>query len=847
MVAVVGEETGDRYQNRPGAIEVVSAKSNPTLADTDGDGLNDSAERRLGTDAMAADSDGDGVRDAAETAQAAGDPTMYDVAPPTVTISRAVHEDSEYSVDVLLTDPSGVQSYDVLLNGETEPTGSADGATRVAVNESIEVGVLEEITNSLGSTKLQIEVADAHGNEQRKLLYSSSNLVVETLKRQGLLEVLTTEDIYKLGIASGSMQSIGELTRMLQNLVEDPREFLSEMANVTKYVQLARNIEDVPGMLVKSYQRQMNATNPFYDMRERAVRDGKQSEYEAFEVGYYTGVVVFEVAASVAGGASVLSKVKKVDTLAGIADANRVQAALSYYRKAKKVKDGAKRTYVTGPATRLGGRMATKLADGKAVSVGKATEVFRGVKTVGKQWQIRDRVREIPSRKLQTLSSSGRENLGKLLDRLSRPEAAALGRLDRSTLRRLVGDCGSGNVVLFSGAAGAGDAIGSSTSGCGDWTNAKYGKLLETVARMDRDSTEGAFNGLAAVGKKLPSEKAGELGSLLLKNKDASLRVFSQIDTSSKAPKRIARVYADRSEKFERVLSMGMRGLDEAKRNALAKAKSRYLERIGKDLIEGNEISKYTKTYMESIRQLRDMERRGDVEIKNLPGLFTGVSRNGIQNAGHEAYKAVLVAGRQSTRKVEFEVHLKGAGKDIDYARKLASGATRYVEAKNFNGVGSPTKQWVREQLDAARGKFAPNSDIKDPDMQDKFVLELGAKVGNGFTKQDARQAVSQWLDDLEPNKQPLVDEVVFESQSGSITKVIIHDDGSVEVVEPRQRSIQRIPIPQTMESRAISPYSVRQRDFINDDSFVGLYRNECQPGVTDGAVGDADTIGALA
>src|SRR5262249_25884554 len=60
-----------------GATPTRHVTSDPTKADTDGDGLSDGQERALGTDPTAADTDADGLTDKAE------------VTPRTVTIVRA--------------------------------------------------------------------------------------------------------------------------------------------------------------------------------------------------------------------------------------------------------------------------------------------------------------------------------------------------------------------------------------------------------------------------------------------------------------------------------------------------------------------------------------------------------------------------------------------------------------------------------------------------------------------------------------------------------------------------------------------------------------------------------------
>lgn len=63
---------------RPGLIEARLVTSDPDLADTDGDGLDDFEERSLGTDPQRADTDGDGLSDLEEVQRWGTSPTSVD-------------------------------------------------------------------------------------------------------------------------------------------------------------------------------------------------------------------------------------------------------------------------------------------------------------------------------------------------------------------------------------------------------------------------------------------------------------------------------------------------------------------------------------------------------------------------------------------------------------------------------------------------------------------------------------------------------------------------------------------------------------------------------------------------
>ena len=71
--AIVVDETG-----LPDARTAKVALSDPLLADSDGDGLDDAEERAAGTDPMRADTDGDGLSDYAELKRWSTSPTSID-------------------------------------------------------------------------------------------------------------------------------------------------------------------------------------------------------------------------------------------------------------------------------------------------------------------------------------------------------------------------------------------------------------------------------------------------------------------------------------------------------------------------------------------------------------------------------------------------------------------------------------------------------------------------------------------------------------------------------------------------------------------------------------------------
>ena len=460
--AGVGDSNRDRYQNRQGAIDVVSAKSNPAYADTDGDGLidpreyhlysvslftsksdakqfrkalvnetlspsdyvthrsidtspfradedgdtlDDGQERKLGTIATDANSDGDPASDRVEMQKSAGDPTMYDVAPPTVEIISASKSDGDYHLEARVKDPSGVRSYTLFLDGEKEEGDSDVDQPKAEFKETVEVSNAKRFTSFFNNNELKLRVVDESGNEQTVLTMASSDVFSESLKEHAG-SWIDEDTIMKIGVMSGMSQSAGEILSQVRKLIENPKEFLGKLTNISRYLdiagKLAKNAEKIPGMLAAQYERKMQAANPYYDLQSGKITD--EREYHLFEGGFYTGVVLFEVGAAAAGGAGVASKFKKIDQVADLASNSKVQKALSYYRKAKKVERDGTRKYVTGPAARTGVRVAkwtrTRFDSGSAL----AKAAVRRTRTAGQQWRVTRAVQSISAGTRQQLS-----------------------------------------------------------------------------------------------------------------------------------------------------------------------------------------------------------------------------------------------------------------------------------------------------------------------------------------------------------------------------------------------------------------------------------------------------------
>ncbi|QLH80895.1 VWA domain-containing protein [Halosimplex pelagicum] len=398
----VGTDGGDPGQY----VTERSVTSNPLIDNTDFDELDDGREAELGTDPQSRDTDTDGTDDGDEVDEGY-DPTLFDITPPEIDVERAEYVTrtpkipnpwndegrliSFYAVRGSTSDPSGVASATIIIDGREYEVDDPNYFDR-----DIDARFLGTIQEGLATTKLKVRATDEYGNSRTTLAAARSNGLVEAVKQSGSLDSLSTSQALTLGTATGISSGTGQLTGTVQKVVTQPQQTFNEVTDLSKYEKLAKNLEDVPGLLVQSYQRQQRTANPYYRGGEVA----NQELYEDFRKGYYAGLVVFEVAQSATTG-----QVKKIDKVQQLAKKSRVTSAVKYYRSTR-----AK--YVTGPAALAGSRVTRRVAS--KVDVDASTTIRKTLsktRTVGQTWSLSRRLGDTPSGILRGLSERGRAQL----------------------------------------------------------------------------------------------------------------------------------------------------------------------------------------------------------------------------------------------------------------------------------------------------------------------------------------------------------------------------------------------------------------------------------------------------
>lgn len=115
-------------------LTTIEATSDPYLSDTDADFISDGEEVAQGTAPDRRDTDGDGITDFEES-QATSDPTLFDNTAPTVEIRSlsANAAKTEYDVTYVVTDQSGVEEIQFRKGGELQTTRAFGGVADTGV------------------------------------------------------------------------------------------------------------------------------------------------------------------------------------------------------------------------------------------------------------------------------------------------------------------------------------------------------------------------------------------------------------------------------------------------------------------------------------------------------------------------------------------------------------------------------------------------------------------------------------------------------------------------------------------------------------------------------------------
>jgi len=392
------ESDTDQYiTNRP-------VSSNPRVTDTDGDSLADGREELLGTHPNAADTDNDGHDDGEELDDET-DPTLFDVSAPTVEINEAQYESranpfakgplNYYDVNGAVSDQSAIASSTVIIDGEE----FENEINPRFFSRRIDAGILGGVEEGLTVTKIKVRVTDEHGNSRTVLASARSNGIVEAVEQSGGLDELPTGGAFVLGTATGISSGTGQLVGTVDSVVNSPRETYDSLTDLDKYEQVVSNADDIPGLLVDSYQNQQRAANPYY--RNDQIAD--ESRYQNFRRGYYSGLIVFEVAAA-AAGSSAAARARNIQQVQRAASAARATRAARYYR-------AARTRFVSAPASRVSSKVTRSVTSRVDFDSPVVQRTMAGTRTVGRSIRTGRYIANTPNRVLRDLNERGQAQL----------------------------------------------------------------------------------------------------------------------------------------------------------------------------------------------------------------------------------------------------------------------------------------------------------------------------------------------------------------------------------------------------------------------------------------------------
>ncbi|MDS0261033.1 hypothetical protein NDI56_16660 [Haloarcula sp. S1CR25-12] len=351
--------------NALGVLRKLNVSSDPLSADTDGDGLEDHEERRLGTSPTAADSDRDGSDDYDEVSNDY-DPTIHDHTAPTIEPLEVWSDGrgTEYKVTLSVWDQSGVDDVGIYKNGSSQRSvdGEGRGAMTFTRDFSIERtpgGTLGQVFSGLISpTTVDVEVEDTHGNERRQEV-SGPDSFGKMADVYSQIGIRTTKQKYisRLGFASGAGTVAGETVTGIVELATDPTGYANEMKELG--IMIANNpviLTKLPEMMSRQIRDQHETRNPF---------DRGEQYYTSFGGGWSLGYAAGTVGpGAVTGGSSSvlqqgLSKFPKLKRVLSTLDGADVPSgtSLSTVRRAGQIE---RRLPDTNVKT---GRVADKLDD----------------------------------------------------------------------------------------------------------------------------------------------------------------------------------------------------------------------------------------------------------------------------------------------------------------------------------------------------------------------------------------------------------------------------------------------------------------------------------------------------
>ena len=310
------------------ALTRTTAQSSPLYVDTDLDGLTDPQEAKLRTDPTDPDTDGDNVPDGAEVDRWDTDPTLHDVRPPEVTVHTATYDSDSggknYTLVFSLRDPGGLGNAEVVKDGQVERTISLDGRT-TRLQVKLGVDFLEDALDAVAGTSVTIRATDTFQNRGEKLAFERSNFFGNLAGAIGE-ELKSVVAARGLGTLSGFTTGVGNRIRQLKQTFEKIPEVIQKLKEDPLY--LLKQIKKlIDALSLKLLERIVKQTINSIKEDQRLNNPYTQGTrlYDAFAENFYIGFVTAKLLLTVltAAAGAALKASKYVRKLSKLADRTR--------------------------------------------------------------------------------------------------------------------------------------------------------------------------------------------------------------------------------------------------------------------------------------------------------------------------------------------------------------------------------------------------------------------------------------------------------------------------------------------------------------------------------------------
>ncbi|WP_265109403.1 vWA domain-containing protein [Halosolutus halophilus] len=309
-------------------LETDRVTADPLVNDTDGDGVSDVDEVQLGTNPESRDTTGDGISDG-EALDRGDDPTLFDIAPPEITVTYATFNDPDadlsgwdprdwsvrvsgsYEVEFFVYDPAGLDEARVVRDGDVEETVSLSGTSDDGDVE-FEIGTVDTFTDAFAGSRVTVQAEDRHGTVDG---YGTAEVAAvevggvwsaasDAIRAQGITHTAIERD---LGFLQGMTTGAGESIDGLRALYNEPVETIAALREIPNAIL---NLDEIIASMPDAIDAQQERNNP-HDPEE------DEDLYEAYRQGWYGGYLSWFVVEAVipAGEAGkALSSSKRVQS-----------------------------------------------------------------------------------------------------------------------------------------------------------------------------------------------------------------------------------------------------------------------------------------------------------------------------------------------------------------------------------------------------------------------------------------------------------------------------------------------------------------------------------------------------